>query len=104
MTICGSNRFVTEPVTVAFVSWDEVKVFIKKLNAMDPGKNYRLPTEAEWEYTCQAGTTGERYGVLDSIVGYDGNSGGSTHPVKTKQPNAWRLYDMLRNVREWCAG
>lgn len=89
---------------VECVSWDDVKVFMKQLNAMDPGKNYRLPAEAEWEYTCRAGTTGERNGHLDSIVWYDDNSGGRTHTVKTKQPNAWGLCDMLRNMREWCAG
>jgi len=93
---------------VTHVSWDDVQEFLKKLNAMDPGKNYRLPTEAEWEYACRAGTTGEWYGELDAIAWhYDntpvGEYGKSIQPVGKKQPNAWGLYDMLGNVKEWCA-
>ena len=85
------------------VSWNDVQEFLRKLNALDPGKNYRLPTEAEWEYACRAGTTGERYGELDAIAWYRDNSGGQTHPVGEKHPNTWGLYDMLGNVLEWCA-
>jgi len=63
---------------------------------------YRLPTEAEWQYACTAGTPAYRYGPLDDVAWYAGNSGGSAHPVGLKTPNAWGLHDMLGNVWEWC--
>ena len=63
----------------------------------------RLPTDAEWEYAARAGTTGSRYGNLDEIAWYYGNSGLMTHPVAQKKPNAFGLYDMLGNVVEWTA-
>ncbi|MFC0052160.1 formylglycine-generating enzyme family protein [Streptomyces actinomycinicus] len=63
---------------------------------------YRLPTEAEWEHACRAGTTGPRYGQLHEVAWYQGNSGGRSHSVGGKQPNAWGLYDMLGNVWDWC--
>ncbi len=63
---------------------------------------YRLPTEAEWEYACRAGTTGPRYGPLDEIAWYRGNSAERVHEVGGKQPNTWGLYDMLGNVWNWC--
>jgi len=69
---------------------------------------YRLPTEAEWEYAARAGSPHANYaldwgGSLDEIAWYDGNSGGTTHPIGMKVPNALGLYDMLGNVYEWCA-
>ncbi|WP_051717693.1 formylglycine-generating enzyme family protein [Streptomyces megasporus] len=63
---------------------------------------YRLPSEAEWEYACRAGDSGVRYGELDEIAWYRGNSGGEVHDVGTRAPNAWGLHDMIGNVWEWC--
>ncbi|MFQ6326659.1 formylglycine-generating enzyme family protein [Nocardia sp. CWNU-33] len=63
---------------------------------------YRLPTEAEWEHACRAETTGPRYGELDEIAWYRGNSDGRMHEVGGKRPNAFGLYDMLGNVWDWC--
>lgn len=63
---------------------------------------FRLPTEAEWQYACKAGTVGYRYGELNNIAWYNGNSRGKIHEIGTKEPNPWGLHDMLRNVWEWC--
>jgi formylglycine-generating enzyme required for sulfatase activity len=63
---------------------------------------YRLPTEAEWEYACRAGTSGPRYGPLDDVAWYRGNSEERPREVGGKEPNAWGLYDMLGNVWDWC--
>jgi sulfatase modifying factor 1 len=63
---------------------------------------YRLPTEAEWEYACRAGTTGPRYGPIDEIAWYRGNSNERIHQVRRKRPNPWGFHDMLGNVWEWC--
>ncbi|MBI4557237.1 MAG: formylglycine-generating enzyme family protein [Candidatus Hydrogenedentes bacterium] len=88
------------------VSWDEVQLFIKKLNAAE-GTDFRLPTEAEWEYGCRAGTSaafsfGEGNARLGECAWYKENGQTLTHPVGTKQPNALGLYDMHGNVKEWC--
>ncbi|MFE3323450.1 formylglycine-generating enzyme family protein [Streptomyces sp. NPDC059176] len=63
---------------------------------------YRLPTEAEWEHACRAGTGGPRYGDLDEIAWYRGNSGEQIHEVGGKRPNAWGFHDTLGTVWEWC--
>ncbi|BCB73793.1 hypothetical protein Pflav_002030 [Phytohabitans flavus] len=65
-------------------------------------EGYRLPTEAEWEHACHAGTTGPRYGELDEIAWYRDNSDGRVREVGGKRPNAWGLHDMLGDVWEWC--
>jgi formylglycine-generating enzyme required for sulfatase activity/serine/threonine protein kinase len=94
------------------VSWEDAVEFCKKLSALPEeraaGRVYRLPTEAEWEYACRAGsTTKYSFGDKDSQLGdhawFGENSGGKTHPVGEKQPNAWGLYDLHCNVWEWCA-
>ncbi|MFI6042755.1 formylglycine-generating enzyme family protein [Nocardia sp. NPDC051321] len=68
----------------------------------DAADGYRLPTEAEWEHACRAGSTGPRYGELDEIAWYRGNSDEHMHEVGGKRPNAWGLYDMLGNTWDWC--
>jgi hypothetical protein len=85
------------------VDWNDIQAFLAELNAQDPGKNYRLPTEAEWEYAARAGTTGDYggTGILDDMGWYADNSSGITHPVARKLPNAWGVYDIHGNVGEW---
>jgi formylglycine-generating enzyme required for sulfatase activity len=91
------------------VSWDECQDFLKKLNALgkDPGQ-FRLPTEAEWEWACRAGTS-TQFSFGDADVGmfahawHWGNSGEFSHPVGTRKPNAWGLFDMHGNAWEWCS-
>lgn len=83
------------------VSWDDVQRFLAALNARDNRFIHRLPTEAEWEYACRAGRTGDYAGSLDAMAWYEVNSDGQTHPVGQRQPNDWGLFDMHGNVWEW---
>ena len=84
------------------VTWYDCQSFFVRLNALCPGLQARLPTEAQWERACRGGGDEARYGVLDEIAWYSENSGRGTHPVGMKAPNPLGLYDMLGNVWEWC--
>lgn len=91
------------------VSWLQAMEFCAKLNEREraagrlpDGYAYTLPTEAQWEYACRAGTTGAYAGPLDAMAWYQDNSDGRTHRVATKAPNAWGIHDMSGNVLEWC--
>ena len=89
-----------------YISWDDCQTFITKLNQLT-GKNFRLPTEAEWEYAARGGQKSRGYkyagsNTLSDVAWHTGNSGSKTHPVKQKQANELGLYDMTGNVCEWC--
>ncbi len=109
--VTGSNPsyFKGPKLPVEQVSWDDCQGFLKKLNALvkGPGR-FRLPTEAEWEWACRAGTRtrfcfGDADADLAAHAWYAANSGNTTHPAGGKQPNAWGLYDCHGNVWEWCS-
>jgi formylglycine-generating enzyme required for sulfatase activity len=94
---------VKQGLSVAYViteldDRDRPRVVWKGLDAA----GWRLPTEAEWEYACRAGTGGLRYGNPEDIAWTESNSNMRSHSVATKRPNAWGLYDMIGNVMEWC--
>ena len=107
-TVMGENpsNFKGGTLPVECVSWEDCQKFIKKLNEMT-GRNFRLPTEAEWEFAARGGVLSKGYkysgsNTIGDVAWYDGNSGSQTHEVKTKQPNELGLYDMSGNVWEWC--
>ena len=111
--VVGNNpsKFKGESLPVETVSWKDAVAFCKRLSEVAEeraaGRTYRLPTEAEWEYACRAGSTskysfGDSEAELGKHAWYKQNSDMKTHPVGKKQPNVWGLYDMHGNVFEWC--
>jgi len=107
--VMGGNpsRFLGGKRPVEQVSWHDVQLFLGRLNRLDSGKGYRLPTEAEWEYACRAGSStrfhcGDSRKELSQYAWFAANAQGGTHEVATLRPNAWGLFDMHGNVWEWC--
>lgn len=100
----GSDR------PVESISWIMAMAFCARLTELEraagrlpDGYIYALPTEAQWEYACRAGSDATRVTNLDAVAWYVDNAKGETHPIATKQPNAWGFFDMLGNVLEWCS-
>jgi formylglycine-generating enzyme required for sulfatase activity len=94
----------TEDLPVVDVTWQDAKDFCDKLSTLD-GKTYDLPTEAQWEYACQGGSFAPfdpAVADVGTIMWYNLNSGQRLHPVATRAPNRWGIFDMHGNVREWC--
>lgn len=107
--VMGSNpsHFKGARRPVEQVSWDDCQVFIRKLNSLT-GKNFKLPTEAQWEYAARGGKKSRGYkysgsNTIGDVAWYTNNSGKKTHDVGTKIPNELGLYDMAGNVWEWCS-
>ncbi len=97
----------TDAQPVVNVSWEDAGAFCKWLGKKD-GREYRLPTESEWEYACRAGAKtayffGDEADALSEYAWHEGNSKRMTHAVGTKRPNDWGLYDMHGNVYQWCS-
>ncbi|MDR1166234.1 MAG: formylglycine-generating enzyme family protein [Deltaproteobacteria bacterium] len=108
VAVMGDNpsHFPGERHPVDSVTWDEARLFIQKLNGGSEGRQYRLPTEAEWEMAARAGSQtsyffGNDRDHLGDYAWHDSNSDAQTHPVGLKKPNPWGLYDIYGNVREW---
>ena len=108
MGTANPSNFHSPDRPVDEVSWNDVQIFIEKLNALENIQGYRLPTEAEWEYAARAGSkTRYCYGndpegdTLSSYAWFEQNSSRQTHPVGQLLPNNWKLYDMHGNVTEW---
>lgn len=107
--VMGSNpsNFKGDNLPVENVSWNDCQTFINRLNSYT-GRNFRLPTEAEWEFAARGGNYSRHYkysgsNYISDVAWYDGNSGNRTHPIGTKQANELGLYDMSGNVYEWCS-
>jgi len=103
----NSSRFKGPDWPVGNVLWTDCQKYIDRLNTLEGRKIYRLPTEAEWEYACRAGSNtifcfGNDADELKDYAWFSANSGYQTHPVGQKNPNAWGLHDMHGNVWEWC--
>lgn len=104
--VMGTNpsEFPGPNLPVEKVAWKDAQEFCKRLSELEK-RSYRLPTEAEWEYACRAGSTTAYYwgsNPDDSCAWINDNSDEKTHEVATKKPNAWGLYDMSGNIAEWC--
>lgn len=116
------STFIGSKLPVETVSWKEAVIFCNRLSELlgstpcyylhpdadfitfnPKADGYRLPTEAEWQFACQADTKKVRYGDLNDIAWYKANSNHQTQEVGRKLPNQWGLYDMLGNVWEWCS-
>ena len=85
------------------VTWHDCERFIAELNRQVPGLGAALPSEAQWEYACRAGTEGAQAGDFEAMTWHQGNSASAPQAVRQRTPNAWGLYDMHGNVWEWCA-